>query len=185
MRRRRTGRQLVVGACLLAFLSVGCTPDDPPPAVPSANVPSPTPTENAQEREERLAYEAAEKSYREFRAEFYRVLRAGGSRSATAKMRSTASGPYLKYFTELAQAYKGERARSTGTEVTRFVRPQGYSSDNLVLDVCEDSSKVRDFDRKGKQTGTGQIRTARLEVRKLNGTWKIWDGTGKKVSSCD
>ena len=184
MGRRWTGRGLLVGACLLAFLSAGCTPDEPT-APPSSSAPTPTPTENAQEREERLAYEAAEKSYREFRAEFYRVLRAGGAKSATPVMKATASGPYLKYFTALAQAYKGEGAYSTGTELTGYVRPQGYSPNSLVLDVCEDSSKVRDFDRSDKQTGKGEIRTAQLEIRQLDGNWKVWDGTGKKVSSCD
>lgn len=183
MGHRWMGRGLVVGSCLLAFLGTACTPSDPPPPPPSTSVP--TPTENAQEQEERLAYEAAETSYREFRAEFYRVLGAGGAKSATTKMKATAAGPYLKYFTELAQAYEGEHVRSSGTEYTRYVRPQGYSSDSLILDVCEDSTAVKDFNQKGKQTGVGELRTARLEVRKVSGTWKVWDGTGKKVTSCD
>ncbi len=189
MRHRFAGRGLLVASCLLAFLGTACTPSDPPSPTPTGNVPSasptPTPTENAQEREERLAYAAAETSYREFRAEFYRVLRAGGSKSATPKMKATAAGPYLKYFTELAQAYKGERVHSTGTERTGYARPAGYSSNSLVLDVCEDSRAVKDFDRKGRKTGSGEIRTARLEVRKVGGAWKVWDGTGKKASSCE
>ena len=100
-------------------------------------------------------------------------------------MKATAAGPYLKYFTQLAQAYKGEGVHSIGAERAGYVRPQGYSPDSLVLDVCEDSTAVKDFNSKGKQTGKGEIRTARLEMRKVDGAWKIWDGDGKKASSCD
>ncbi|GAA3563599.1 hypothetical protein GCM10022197_18960 [Microlunatus spumicola] len=183
MTRKVAGRWFVVSACLATLLGSACTPADPP--APPATSSAPTPTENAQEREERLAYAAAETSYREFRAEFYRVLGAGGSKSATTKMKATAAGPYLKYFTELAQAYRGEGVHSTGTERTGYVRPEGYSADSLLLDVCEDSTSVRDFDRQGKQTGKGEIRTARVEVRKIDGVWRVWDGTGKKASSCE
>ena len=185
MGRRWTGRRFVVGACLLTLLSAGCTPDEPPADPPSSSAPSPTPTENAQEREERLAYEAAEKSYREFRAEFYRVLRAGGSKSPTPVMKETAGGPYLKNFTEVAQAYRGQRSYSRGTERTGYVRPAGYESPSLVLDVCEDSRNVKDYSKSGKYQGRGEVRTARLEARKVNGGWKIWDGSGEKVTSCD
>lgn len=184
MAHRYAGRGLVVGSCLLAFLSTACSPAGPPPSPPSTSAAVPIPTETDQEREQRLAYEAAETSYREFRVEFYRVLAAGGAKSATPKMKATAAGPYLKYFTELAQAYKGESKHSTGSERTGYVRPQGYSSDSLVLDVCEDSTAVRDFNAKGKQTGEGEVRTARLEVRRVSGVWKVWDGDGEKVSSC-
>jgi len=183
------GRGLVVGSCLLAFLGSACTPSDPPAPPPSSDVPAasptPTPTENAQEREERLAYEAAEKSYREFRAEFYRVLSKGGAQSATPKMKATAAGPYLKNFTEVAQAYRGQHSHSVGTEKTGYVRPAGYDSKSLILDVCEDSRAVKDYSKSGKYQASGEIRTARLEVRNLNGTWKVWDGNGKKVTACD
>ena len=184
MGRRWTGRGLLVGACLLAFLSAGCTPDEPT-APPSSSAPTPTPTENAQEREERLAYEAAEKSYREFRAEFYRVLRAGGAKSATPVMKATAGGPYLKNFTDVAQAYRGQQSYSRGTERTGYVRRAGYESTALVLDVCEDSRNVKDYSKSGKYQGSGEVRLARLEVRKVGGDWKVWDGSGEKVISCE
>ena len=116
MGRRWTGRGLVVGACLLAFLGTGCTPDDPPPAPPSTTAPSPTPTENAQEREERLAYEAAEKSYREFRAEYYRVLGSGGAKSSTPAMKcrrqlGRTSRRRRRWFRPIEDWTEGPRAR--------------------------------------------------------------------------
>lgn len=180
---RQTRRGLVLGVSLLALVGFGCTPDTPPPAPPTST--AATPTESAQEREERLAYEAAEKSYRDFRAEFYRVLRAGGAKAATPEMKRTAAGPYLKYFTEVVQAYKGEGNRSTGSERARYIRHSGYSATSLILEVCEDSSGVKDFARSGKQIGKGEIRTAQLEVRKLGGVWKVWDGTGERTESCE
>lgn len=183
MGHRWMGRGLVVGSCLLAFLATACTPSDPPPAPPSTSAPSPT--ENAQEREERLAYEAAEKSYREFRAEFYQVLSKGGAKSATPKMKATAAGPYLKNFTEVAQAYRGQKSHSVGTETIGYVRRAGYESNSLLLDVCEDSREVKDYSNSGKYQTRGELRTARLEVRAINGVWKVWDGEGRKVSSCD
>jgi hypothetical protein len=183
MGHRHAGRGFVLGVSLLALLGAGCTPDTPTPP-PTTNT-SATPTESAQEREERLAYAAAEKSYREFRAEFYRVLNAGGAKSSTETMKRTAAGPYLKYFTEVAQAYKGEGNRSVGTEKSGFIRPQGYSSTSLLLEVCEDSREVRDFNRSGKQIGRGEVRVAQLEAHLIDGEWKIWDGTGKKTERCE
>ena len=182
MRWRAVRRTLVV-ACLVTVVGAGCTPDSPPPPPPTPAVP--TPTENAQEREQRLAYEAAEKSYREFRAEFYRVLRAGGARSATPKMKATAAGPYLENFTQVVQAYRGQKSHSVGNEMTGYIRPAGFESNSLILDVCEDSRKVRDYSSSGKYQGSGEVRTARLELRRLDGAWKIWDGDGKEAKNCE
>ena len=183
MTHRLKGRRLVVGACLLTFLAAGCTPAEPPAPPPSSSV-APTPTENAQEREERLAYEAAEKSYREFRAEYYRVLRDGGAKSATSTMKATAAGPYLKEATEVVQAYRGLGRRTAGSLKVAEVTRGGYSPDDLVLGACEDTVNVEYFDSKGKITGRGEIRVVELTARPVNGTWKVWSGTGKKVSSC-
>lgn len=184
MGRRCTARGFVVGACLLTFLSTGCTPDEPPPAPPSSSAPSPTPTENAQEREQRLAYEAAEKSYREFRAEYYRILSMGGSTSSTPAMKATAAGPYLREATEVVQAYRGLKRRAKGSLRITNVRGNGYAPADLVLMACEDSSGVAYFDEKGKETGRGELRQVELTVREVGGRWKIWSGTGSEVTSC-
>ena len=184
MARRWTGRGFVVGACLLTFLSAGCTPDAPPADPPSSSAPSPTPSENAQEREERLAYEAAEKSYREFRAEYYRVLSQGGSKSSTPAMKATAAGPYLREATEVVQAYRGLNRRAEGTLNITNVRGNGYAPADLVLTACEDSSGVAYFDKKGKTTGRGELRQVELTVREVSGRWKVWSGTGSEVTSC-
>ena len=184
MGRRRTGRGLLVGACLLVFLSAGCTPDDPPPAPPSTTVPPPTPTENAQEREERLAYEAAEKSYREFRAEYNRVLATGGAARSTNKMLRNAGGPYLAELQAGAEAYRGLRRYARGNEVIVYLRPDGYSPNEVLMQICEDSRGVTTYDAKGKKLYTGDLRELSLVFRLKESRWKAWTGSGKKVADC-
>ena len=184
MGRRRTGRRLLAGACLLTFLSAGCTPDDPPPPPPSTSVPSPTPTENAQEREERLAYEAAEKSYREFRAEYNRVLASGGASKPTKLMLENAGGPYLAELQSGSEAFRGLHHYTRGTEKIASIRPDGYSPDEVIMQICEDSRGVTTFDAKGRKLYGGDLRELSLVFRLKEGRWKAWTGTGMKVAEC-
>jgi hypothetical protein len=185
MNARTLGRGLAA-LTLVALVAGGCTPDPAPGPTPSPTpTVSATPTESDQEREQRLAYEAAEKSYRTFRAEYGRVMNAGGANTATKVMMATAGGPYLTEFVELAQAFHGLKAHSSGVEKIVYVRRVGYSSSSVALEVCEDSRSVKDYDKRGKVIGKGEIRTAQLEVRKLGSQWKLWSGEGDKVSSCD
>ena len=183
------GRGLVVGSCLLAFLGSACTPSHPPAPPPSSDVPAasptPTPTENAQEREERLAYEAAEKSYRDFRTEFGRILTAGGAKRATSQMTTTAAKSYLKENLEVAQAYKGLGYHQTGSERIAYVRQAGYSAGAVLLTTCEDGTQVKTLDKRGELVGRGDIRALDLEVRKTGNVWKVWSGTSKEVKACD
>lgn len=183
MGRRHAGRGFVLGVSLLALLGAGCTPDTttPPPATST----SATRAESAQEREERVAYEAAEKSYREFRAELYRVLRSGGAKAPTAVMKKTAAGPYLANFKDLVVAYREVGIHSEGEEKIVYVREAGYSPRAVTFDVCEDSRDVKDYDKKGRYKGKGELRKIQLEVRLESNQWKLWDGEGQKVTSCE
>ena len=74
-----------------AMLS-SCAPELPPTSSPTPVVaPTPsasTPTESPQEREERLAYEGAEKAYRTFITEYSRVVRASDRPQVTPTMRN-------------------------------------------------------------------------------------------------
>ena len=174
-------RLLLAAALAIGVLGVGCTPTAEPS--PSPSPPSPTPTENAVERQMRLDFEAAEKSYRTFRAELGRVLRAGGASQPTKVMKATAAGPYLENFADVAQAYKSTDSRETGQERIVWVRRGAYSSESLLLLVCEDSSDVKTYEG-DKLVGSGEVRTAELEVRKTGSAWKVYDGKGEEVSSC-
>ncbi len=124
MRDGRTGVGVV--ALLCALVLAGCSAD---PAVTPSPAPSPsaTPTETAAERQERLDYAAAEKAYRTFRAEYGRVLRAGGAKEPTKVMRETAGGEYLRSFTEVAAAYAGLVTSHHGRSESCTYAAGGYS----------------------------------------------------------
>ena len=182
MRDGRTG--VGAAALLCALVLVGCTPDPAVTPSPSPTATSATPTETAAERQERLDYAAAEKAYRTFRAEYGRVLRAGGAKEPTKVMKETAGGDYLDTFTEVIRSYRTADSRAIGEERIDYVRFGGYTPTRLVLDVCEDGSNTKIVipDRSPEE---GEIRTASIEVRKVGSKWKMWSGSGTKVDSCD
>ena len=174
--------RLVVLTSLLALLMGSCSqPDDLQPTPTPVVV---TPIENAQEREQRLAYEAAEKSYREFRAEYDRVLKSGGAKAPTFAMKKNAAGPYLKETSEVSQAFNGLGYHRVGLENIVFIRRNGYESGSLSLKTCEDSSNAKILNRDKKVVGRGEIRTIDLDVHLIGSTWKLWSGSGMKVDSC-
>ena len=180
------GRTGVGAAALLCAIALpGCTADAGVQPTPSPTPSVATPTESPEERQERLDYAAAEKAYRTFRAEFGRVMRAGGARQPTARMRATAAGPYLEEFTEIIRAYKGLGLRTTGQERIDYVRPAGHGPSELNLEVCEDSRDLMEVGADGRAVPAGEIRTASIQVRRTKAGWKLWSGEGKKVTSCD
>lgn len=172
-----------IAALLTIGSLVACGPEPAPPT-PSPTV-SQTPTESALERQQRVDYEAAEKAYRTFRAEFNRVLQAGGSKSATKIMKANAGGEYLDTAKGVVQAYEGFGDHQEGTEDIVYVRAGGYSTKSLILRTCEDSRQVKALDKDGKSLGPGELRALELEARSTTSGWKIWAGTGKKVASCE
>ncbi len=178
----RTLATLVVLSCVGA----GCTPpvSPTPTPTPTPSV-SQTPTESPEQRQERLDYEAAEKSYRAFRAEYNRVLQHGGVKEPTTLMKETAGNSYLTDVQEISEAFQGLGYRQEGEEKTVYVRPGGYSPASLVLNVCEDTRQTRSVDKTGKDLGPGELRSLELQVKFVDARWKLWSGVGRKVSSCD
>lgn len=185
---RRQLRRSVAVACLLASTGTGCTPSSPPtpPSSTASSTPSPTATatETAQEREERLAYEAAEKNYRAFRVEYNRVLARGGEAKPTAKMLDYAGGPYLEELQAGSAAYRGLRHHSRGVEKIVYVRRDGFETKELVLHICEDSRGVTTLDAKNNKLYTGDLRELSLVFRLRADSWKAWTGSGKQVKAC-
>lgn len=182
--RKATGAVVLLGVLAVA----ACTPGPPEPSPPPTPTPTPSasqsPSETPQERQERLDYAAAEKSYRTFRAEYNRVLRAGGAKEPTKVMKATAGGEYLATFTRVIRSYENVGSRNAGTERITYVRPSGYTADLISLDVCEDGSKSKTLLPSGSFR-RGELRTAALEVRKIQNHWKVWSGSGKRVGACD
>ncbi|MCW2811817.1 MAG: hypothetical protein JWP61_2275 [Friedmanniella sp.] len=174
--------RVLVTVTLVGLVAGGCTPSAEPTPTPSPT--SPSPTESDLERQQRVDYEAAEKAYRTFRAEYRRVQHRGGAGRATEMMLATAGGPYLAEFTRAVQAYAGLENHEEGSEVTVYVKRGGYTPEALTLDVCEDDRSVQVLDKAGHSFGPGEIRQIAIEVRKVGAAWKLWAGKGRKVKSC-
>jgi hypothetical protein len=170
-------------------LLAGCTPADgtipaPPPATPASA--SATPPETAQQREERLAYEAAEKAYRTFAAEYARLQQQDeGTGGPTKIMTDNAAGPYLKAMTGFLNYKINHGTHSDRAIRIAYVKRGGYSAEELVLYTCEDGSAIKVLDRKGKQIGHGGTSELKLYARPVDGRWKIWDGDQTEVAKCD
>lgn len=175
-------------AVLLGVLAVAaCTPGAPertPPPTPPPSV-SQSPSETPQERQERLDYAAAEKAYRTFRAEYNRVLRAGGAKEPTKVMKATAGGAYLSELMEVVRAAEGLGDRQEGREKIVYVRPNGYSATEIDFKVCEDARRMTIVGQDGRSLGNGDLRIASLRLKKVGMVWKLWSGQGQKVKSCD
>lgn len=177
-------RRAVVAAVLGALALVGCTPPGPTEPTPSPTPSVQTPTETPEERQERLDYAAAEKAYRTFRAEYGRVLQAGGAKEPTKVMKATAGGEYLATFAEVIRSYRDAKSRNKGMEVIGYVRRSGYSNSAIALEVCEDGRATQTLLPSGASR-PGEVRTASLEVRKTGKNWRVWSGTGELVESCE
>ncbi len=83
----------VVACCALA---TACSPDQAPANTPTPTLVATTPAESQIERQMRLDYEAAEEAYRANTAEQDRLYQAGGATKATAVLKATATGAYLR-----------------------------------------------------------------------------------------
>src|SRR5215207_869614 len=168
-------------------LLAACTPANGTiPTPPATSSPaSAIPPETAQEREERLAYEAAEKAYRTFRAEYDRLYQIPSSPSKPPKaITQNAAGPYLKVMMGFL-TYSAERNRRADRAMRiAYVRPGGYSLEELVLETCEDGSRIRVLNPQGKQVGHGGTSALKLIVRRVDGRWKVWDGDQTVVARC-
>jgi hypothetical protein len=170
-------------ALLAACMPTDGAPVPPPPDSKSAV--SATPPETAQEREERLAYEAAEKAYRTFAAEYARLQQqVEGPNRPTRLMTENAAGPYLKSMSDFLR-YKAKHGRHVDKAVRiAYVHHGGYSKEELILLTCQDGSKVRVFNKSGKQVGRGSVSKLTLHARPVSGRWKIWSATQEVAKSC-
>jgi hypothetical protein len=171
------------GCALLA----GCTADGTIPAPPPAtSAPaSATPPETTQQREERLAYEAAEKAYRTFAAEYARLQQqVEGTGEPTKIMRDNAAGPYLKAMGGFLRTKAEKRTHSDSAVRIAYVLPGGYSADELILLVCQDGSDVKVLDSSNKTVGKGTVSKLKIYLRPSSGRWKIWSARQEAVKSC-
>lgn len=177
-------RRLTVGSCgavlVLGLLVAGCTPDPgPTPSVtpvPSVT-PSPMPTENAQERQQRLDFEAAEKAYLTAAQETDRLAIQGGASKATQALTQNTMGAYLDFQMEGLRTLKEEGWRTDRAGVVAVTGLGGWSDRELTFTACEDSSRVRLLNKDGKEVQQDRPRrfVQELTATRAGGRWKISD----------
>jgi hypothetical protein len=181
--RRRA--PVVIGAVAALCLSaVACTPSEPttPSPTPTASA---SPTETQLQRQTRLDFEAAEKAYRTFSAEYDRLAAAGGAPEPSRVLKETSAGPYLSDAATVLRKQHEIKARSTGRLAIAYVHSAGYTPTKLTLDACEDGTAIRIYDKKGKLLGAGESGTLTVEARRIDDRWKIWTSTNRQsVKSC-
>ena len=171
-----------------AMLS-SCAPELPPTSSPTPVVaPTPsasTPTESPQEREERLAYEGAEKAYRTFITEYFRIVSSSDRPRVTPTMRKHATGDYLKGYATFIKQRRKARVQSSGPVVVRRVDRVAYSPKRVLLTACEDGSESRIIDQQDRIVGRGEVRTIDLTVRRVDSRWLVSDGDNEmRVKPC-
>ena len=83
------------------------------------------------------------------------------------------------------ETFKEKGWRADRPTTTTVVADGGWSPDNLGLTACEDASKVKVLDKKGKEVfkdrDTRYVQT--LTATKKNGVWKITDVESKAVKT--
>lgn len=179
--RARIGAAIAV-ACLLS--TTACDIGGGPSPSPSPTV-QPSPPETSLERQKRLDFEAAEKSYRTFMAEYNRLAKAGGSTVATPVMKETAAGPFLEFYVGRLRDIKAEQVHHTSGVKVGWVHTGAYSPEQLTLEVCEDGSDNKVIDKNGQQVSTGQIGLRSVYSRPIDGRWKAWNGDERgTATSC-
>ena len=179
---------LAAGLALAVASLSGCqwlaqqtTPSFPP----ATATPNPTPPETAQEREMREDQEAAIKAYTTATKETDRLLMAGGTTKPTKTLLATIGGDYLDTTMYALETFKEEGWRADRPSTNTVVADGGWSPDNLGLTACEDDSKVKVLDKKGKEANKDRdhryVQT--LTATKKNGVWKITDVESKAVKT--
>jgi hypothetical protein len=182
------GRGFVsVGAAVACCaLVIACTPEQPAIA-PSPTPASSMPTESQIERQMRLDYEAAETAYRANIAEQDRLAKAGGVRRASAALKSTAEGEYLSFTVASLALIKKKGWRGRGSTTILGVVQIGWQERRVRLMSCEDGSRLRLFDRSGKDvTPKGESRFVQsLLIVQRAGQWRVSAFDSKSVKALE
>jgi uncharacterized protein YciI len=143
----------------------------------SSAAPSPTPTENAQERQQRLDFEAAEKAYLTAFAESGRLAMSGGTSKPTKVLLDNIGGQYLAGQLNDLKVLKQNGWRADRPSTTSVSADGGWSPEELTLKACEDGSKLKLLDKNGREVGKDRpmrfVQT--LTATRDSGRWKITD----------
>jgi hypothetical protein len=128
----------------------------------------------------RLDYEAAEEAYRASTVEQDRLYQAGGTTKASAALRATATGSYLRVtLKSLREIHRSGWHAEGDTKIVGVVRNGGWRAGQVGLTSCEDNNAIRFLDRKGKDV------TPKVERRYVQTLTVVKIGDGWKVSSAN
>ena len=171
----------VVACCALA---AACSPDQAPASTPSPTPAATTPAESQIERQMRLDYEAAENAYRTNIAEQDRLYGRGGTTRATAALKATATGEYLKMTVSWLRDFRKSRLRAEGSSTVVGVERNGWKDGRVRLTACEDGSAVKIVDRSGRDVTPNEHRrfVQSLTAVRTDGRWKVTKQTSKSVN---
>jgi hypothetical protein len=171
----------VVASCALA---AACTSEPASTSTPSLTPPATTPTESQIERQMRLDYEAAEKAYRANIAEQDRLYRGGGATRATAALKATATGEYLKITVGWLRDFRKSRLRAEGSSKVVGVERNVWKDGHVGLTACEDGSAVKIVDRSGRDVTPPEQRrfVQSLTAVRTGGRWKVSKQTSIRVN---
>jgi len=179
-----------IAACMLI---AACTPETPPvvntPA-PTASTPTanPTPTESEIERQMRLDYEAAESAYRGAVAEGERLSQQGGSKTASPKLKTVATGDYLTLQVKALRLLRSRGWHLVGNARILAVQPVGgWEATELKLRACEDNSPWKLMDKRGRDVTPDEKADyiQQLTLTKSKGKWKVADVSTRRVQSVE
>jgi hypothetical protein len=173
-----------VAAC--CALASACSPDQAPASTPSPTLVTTTPAESQIERQMRLDYEAAEEAYRASTAEQDRLYQAGGATKASAALKSTTTGAYLRItLKSLREVHESGWHSKGSTKIISVARSGGWREGRVGLTSCEDNNAIRFFDRKGDDVTPGVERRylQELTVVKVTERWKVSTANSTRVSS--
>lgn len=179
---------LAAGLALAVTSLSGCQwlAEQTTPTFPRATAtPNPTPPETAQEREMREDQEAAIKAYLTANKETERLVMAGGATKPTKVLLATTDGFYRDVKMNTLKIYKERGWRTDRPATTAVFADGGWSPNNLGLTACEDDSKVKVLDEKGKEVFKDRdhryVQT--LTATRKDGVWKITDVESKAVKT--
>ena len=181
----------VIAAIVCLTMARGCDwlasqiPDVP---TPSPVTPTSTASESAQDRAMRLDKEAAKNAYLNGGAEVDRLVMAGGADKATKTLTDNLSGTYLSDTMETLQFVKKSGWHSDRATTTKVTADQGWSATKIELTACEDNSKVKFFDKSGKEVNKKRdayLIVQTLVAKKTAGLWKIDSQTSRPVKTFD
>lgn len=135
----------------------------------------------------RIDQEAAVTAYRKALTEVDRLFGVGGAKQPTILLKSVTTGKYLAFTMRSLRTVKRERWHLSQPTLVVYAAPQGWSASSVRIRACEDATKVRILDRKGRDRtpDTSRRYVQDYTVIRTSAGWRVYDVDSQPVSSFD